>query len=245
MRHVSTNWAEVTGLGTVAVAAVAVGVAVLGEWRAGARVRSERQHAAKVLAAQQEHSDEQLRLEREAADSRLKSQQEHSDQQVREERRASQDSLQLAEAYTVRVSTGWQDGRIVDPHINANPEDVLQSMVIVVINRGRFTVTEVEARLFRVDNSQTAPAKTERIAEMPPTGDQTQWIDGPLKDLGNRTLAPWSGGLRFIGSATVDHRLAGAYPMVRWTDRWGQRWEHSKGRVRRTEERATTWTAWP
>jgi hypothetical protein len=52
MRHVSTNWAEVTGLGTMAVAAVAASVAVLGGWRADVRVRNERQHAAKVLAAQ-------------------------------------------------------------------------------------------------------------------------------------------------------------------------------------------------
>jgi uncharacterized membrane protein YcjF (UPF0283 family) len=62
MRRVSTNWDAVTGLGTVAVAVVAVAVAVLGEWRSSARIKSERRHAAKVLAAQQEHSDEQLRL---------------------------------------------------------------------------------------------------------------------------------------------------------------------------------------
>jgi len=117
---VSTNWAEVTGLGTVAVAAVAAAVAVLGEWRADARVRNERRHAAKVLAAQQEHSDEQLTLERAAADARLKAQQEHSDRQVREERQAARESMQLEEAYAVRVSTGWQDGRILDPHINAS-----------------------------------------------------------------------------------------------------------------------------
>lgn len=239
-----TNWGEVTGLGTIAVAVVAAAVAVLGEWRASARVKDERRHAAKVLAAQQEHSDEQLRLERETADARLKTQQEHSDRQVSEERQAAQAFLQLEEAYAVRISTGWQDGRITDPHINVEPDDVLQSMVVVVINRGRFTVTEVDARLFRLDNSQTSPAKTERIAETPPAADKSQWIDGPLKDLGNRTLAPWSGGLRFIGSATVDHRLYGAYPMVRWTDRWGQRWEHSKGRVRKIEEGASTWTAW-
>lgn len=245
MRHVSTNWEAVTGLGTVAVAVVAVGVAVLGEWRTSARVRSERRHAAKVLAAQQEHSNEQLRLERAAADARLKLQQEHSERQVREERQAAQESLQLEEAYAVRVSTGWQDGRITDPHINADPHDVLQSMVVVVINRSRLTVTDVDVRLFRGDNGQNSPTKTERIAEIPPAADQSQWIEGPLKDLGNRTLAPWSGGLRFIGSATVDYRLDGSYPMVRWTDRWGQRWEHSKGRVRKTDETTPTWTAWP
>ena len=245
MRHVSTSWDAVIGLGTVAVAVVAAAVAVLGEWRASARVRNERRHAAIVLGAQQEHSDEQLRLEREAADARLKSQQEHSDRQVREEHQSAQEALQLEEAYAVRVSTGWQDGLITDPHINAEPDDVLQSLVVVVINGGRFTVTDVDARLFRLDNSQTSPAKTERIAETPPVADQSQWIDGPLRDLGNRTLAPWSGGLRFIGSATVDHQLDGAYPLVRWTDRWGQRWEHSKGRVRETEESTQTWTAWP
>lgn len=88
---------ELTAWGTLAVAVVAVAVALFAEWRAGVRVTSEREHAAKVLederkaaderlTRQLEHTAQHLADERKAADERLQAQMAHSDQQLGEER---------------------------------------------------------------------------------------------------------------------------------------------------------------
>ncbi len=243
---------ELTAWGTLAVAAVAVAVALFAEWRAGVRVTSERKHAATVLdderkaaedrlTRQLEHSDQQLADERKLADARLQAQMAHSDQQLREERQQAQDALQLSEAYTIRVIVGQQDGRITDPKIATNPEDVLRSLVVVVINEGHFTVTDVAVGLYSSDGSMTEPALIERIADdkLP-----DRFIVGAPLYVSDRTLAPSASGLRFAGSARLDYQLTGAYPIVRWTDHWGQMWERSKGRVRKTSA-STMMTAWP
>ncbi len=287
---------ELTAWGTLAVATVAVAVALFAEWRAGVRVRSERKHAATVLAGERkvaddrltrqlehsdqqlaaerkaaderltrqlehsdqqladerkvaderltrqlEHSDQQLADERKVADDRLQAQTAHSDQQLREERQQAQDALQLSEAYTIRVIVGQQDGRITDPHINADPDDVLRSLAVVVVNEGRFAVTDVAVGLYNSDGSRTDPAIVERIADY---NLPDRAIEGAPRDVSDRTLAPAANGLRFAGNAQLARNLTGAYPVVRWTDHWDQMWERSKGRVRKTSA-STMMTAWP
>jgi hypothetical protein len=49
-----------TGIGTVAVAIVAVGVALYAEWRADQRVAAERKHSAQVLAEERKLADDRL-----------------------------------------------------------------------------------------------------------------------------------------------------------------------------------------
>lgn len=234
------------------MAIAAVAVAFFAEWRAGVRVASERDHAAKVLiderkaaderlTRQLEHSDKQLADERKVADERLQAQMAHSDKLLREERQQAQDALQLSEAYTIRVIVGLQDGRITDPHITADPDDVLRSLVVVVVNEGRFTVTDVAVGLYTSEGGRTDPARVERIADhnLPDMG-----IEGATRDVGDRTLTPGASGLRFAGNARLERYQIGAYPVVRWTDHWGQMFENSKGRVRKTSA-STPMTAWP
>jgi hypothetical protein len=220
---------ELTAWGTLAVAVVAVAIAFFAEWRASIRVISERDHAAKVLED-----------ERKAADERLNAQMAHSDRQLQEERQKTQDALQLSEAYAIRVIVGQQDGLITDPNINAGPDDVLRSLAVVVVNESHYTVTDVAVGLFSSNGSMTSPARVERMTDSLLQGA----LEGPPNDMGDRTLAPGASGLRFAGSARRQHDLRGTYPLVRWTDMWGQMWENSKGRVRKTSA-STVMRAWP
>jgi hypothetical protein len=45
-------------------------------------------------------------------------------------------------------------------------------------------------------------------------------------------------GMRFWSDDVAESKLNGPYPVVRWTDRWGQRWEHKKGVLRKIDEGA-------
>lgn len=59
------DWASImTAIGTVAVAAVAVGVALFAEWRADNRVAGERRHSAAQLQEERKRSAAQLAEER-------------------------------------------------------------------------------------------------------------------------------------------------------------------------------------
>jgi hypothetical protein len=55
------------------------------------------------------------------------------------------------------------------------------------------------------------------------------------------TLTPWDAGLRFEADAIDGRDLENPYPVVRWTDRWGTRWEHNRGEVRQVDE-SKAWT---
>ncbi len=49
-------------------------------------------------------------------------------------------------------------------------------------------------------------------------------------------LPPGIAGIRFIGNAMAAQDLHGLNPIVRWTDRWGTRWEHRNNEVRQVDE---------
>jgi len=42
-------------------------------------------------------------------------------------------------------------------------------------------------------------------------------------------LAPWDAVIRFESDEVHVQNLKSPYPLVRWTDRWGTRWEHRRG----------------
>jgi hypothetical protein len=49
-------------------------------------------------------------------------------------------------------------------------------------------------------------------------------------------LTPWDAGMRSEADEVGVQLLAGYYAVVRWTDRWGTRWEHRMGEVRRVRD---------
>jgi hypothetical protein len=244
-----------TAVGTVAVAVVAVAVALFAEWRGGIRVRSEREHSAKVLAAQQErhdketaeeraladqrltrqleHSAAQLAEERKAADDRLRAQLEHSDAQLREERKNAQDAEQLSEAWAVDL-IGAQVGP--EPGITSEPDQPIGRPVVIVINQSRYTITRVEARFSPEGQSTIGPSVTQPFADfdsLPHT--LARDLTGTIGDVYLGVLPPGR-AMRFLGATVLDRTLRTTYAMVRWTDRWNQRWEHKQGQVQRVDE---------
>jgi hypothetical protein len=55
-------------------------------------------------------------------------------------------------------------------------------------------------------------------------------------------LKPWDAGLRFESDPISTRQVPGAHPLVRWTDRWGTRWEYQPGQLKKIEEGAS-WSA--
>jgi hypothetical protein len=146
-----------------------------------------------------------------------------SNKQLRAERGEAQAAEQLAEAYAVQVAG---------------------DTTTLVVNHGKYTITDVDAWLTLAKGIRTFP-KRERVlglrdldAEL--TEGVTAQLDGTTPDAHSDILAPWDAGLRFVVQVTdidpaTHGTLAGAYPVVRWTDRWGNRWEHCLGRARKAE----------
>lgn len=49
-------------------------------------------------------------------------------------------------------------------------------------------------------------------------------------------LTPWDLGIRFEGDPMSSAQFPGAFPVVRWRDRWGTCWEHRRGEVRQIRD---------
>jgi hypothetical protein len=64
----------------------------------------------------------------------------------------------------------------------------------------------------------------------------------PAQDAYAGRLSSLDVGMRFWTDDIAVDRVEGWYPVVRWTDRWGQRWEHRLGEVRQVGE-SEPWTA--
>lgn len=137
---------------------------------------------------------------------------------LRLERAQAQDQERLAEAAAVQV---------------------IGAATTVVINHGRFPITDVTAKLRRSDGGLVKFDDLIRVVGAP---DDTR-LDVASALQFERTyrpdmLTPWDAGLRF--------RVAGgdpdSYPVVRWRDRWGQCWEHRPDSLRRIGD-ATDWQA--
>jgi hypothetical protein len=217
-----TDW--LTGVGTVAVAVVAVGAALYAERRADRRVVDERRHAATVLVE-----------ERKAADERLLRQMEHSDAQLRQERQQAQEAEQRAQAWAVEVLPG-----------KASDRQDASSISVLVGNLGIRTITRVEAK-FSPDGKQlVAPKRSERVR--PQSGPVTVTFNPVFVPPDGKFSAAYSGVLtpghhiRFWSSEIADEFLSVPYPVVRWSDWLGQRWEHKKGDVQPIDDN-TPWTS--
>ena len=115
------DWASImTAIGTVAVAAVAVGVALFAEWRADKWVAGERRHSAAQLQEERKHSAAQLAGER----------------------RIAQEREQLTEAYAVQVLMGERDTGEVADRTTGQPVP-LRRVAAIIINHGRYTITHI------------------------------------------------------------------------------------------------------
>ena len=221
------GWTDIlTAIGTVGAVIAAVGIALWTEWRSGRRIKAEQERSARQLAEERERTT--AALEEERAYSRA---------QFEEERTRDVRRQQIAEAYAVQVAFGERDPGTGPPDTQgrAAPSEVRQ-LAVMVVNRGSSTITRLEAQ-FCLGSSMISHARYHRE-----TGFQK--VPEPLRSgyyssreqavLG--VLTPFDAGIRFETDEIHIRNLSGPFPIVRWTDRWGTRWEHKRGVVRRIRE---------
>jgi hypothetical protein len=231
-----------TAIGTILVAIVAVGVALWSERRTDKRVAAEREESARQLAAERAHSAEQLAAEQAHAVAMLAQEQAFSREQVAEERSIALDREQLTEAAAIQVLDGVEHvplqgdpGGAIDPDRN--------KLAAIIVNHGRFAISSVDMRFYYEAAYGTAYLPAEQAQSTAGGWDfgtgMAGTTAGPPGSLLRLTrLTPWDRALRF-DSAVVDASLSfTAYAAVRWTDRWGNRWEHRQGDVRKIDEDA-------
>ncbi len=242
-----------TAIGTIAVAVAAVGIAIWSDWRTGKRIADEREAHEKEIAAERTladerlakqlaHSDAQLAEERAAADKRLREELEHSAAQLQEERQVAQDREQWAEAYLVEVTEARMEPEAWGSRITTGPDTPIECPAAIVINRGHYTITHLQAQICMNDGSMTSYGKTEHFTSwwhLPqPMIDR---VHGAVRDIYVSTLTPADLGMRFSSDAITVRNLVGSYPVIRWKDRWGTRWEHKQGVVRKITESEGGW----
>jgi hypothetical protein len=257
-------WNALTAIGTIAVAITAVGIAILGERRTDRRIRDERERSDRLIAAeharadrqlaeeraladkrladQLAHSDAQLAEERAAADARLKDELAHADAQLAEERQVAREREQWAEAYAVEVTAAQMSPEAWGSRITTQPGIPIACPAAIVVNRGHYAITEVYAQFCAGTGGLMPYGRTEHfsswwnLAGDIRGGSIMDGVTGAGRNLSPTTLTPADAGLRFSEDARTVRDLAGSYPIIRWRDRWGTRWESRQGVVRQVAE---------
>jgi len=139
-----------------------------------------------------------------------------SDRKLRRERREAQAAEQLAEAYAVQVIGG---------------------VTTFIVNHGKYTITEVSARLKLLSGELIVFHSRARFLSAQGLNDKllggiSLELEGNSASDYSDILAPWDAGVRFaVDPAKTAGSLPGSHPVARWTDRWGNRWQHELGRV--------------
>src|SRR4029077_15976569 len=98
-------------------------------------------------------------------------------------------------------------------------------LAVAVENRGRYTITRIEARI--------SPDGKSLVAAHPKEIPGSQEIPG--KELWAAylgVLTPWDSYIEFQTDDLPISGVTSFFPVVRWTDRWGTCWEHKRGEVR-------------
>jgi hypothetical protein len=243
------GWTDIlTAIGTVGAVVVAVGIALWTERRSGRRIkaehersdkvlREERELAAATLAGQREHAAAELTEQRLHERSAVEDEREHGRKQLEQERRLAREREQYAEAHAVQVAFGdtAPDGKVRDNMGDLKPVEV-RALAAIVVNRSSSTITRVEAQ-FCLGNSMISHHRYERVSGFQQVPDKLREGYRPSPErMMSGVLTPFDIGIRFETDEIHERHLAGPYPVVRWTDRWGARWEHKRGVVRPIRE---------
>jgi hypothetical protein len=224
---VPIDWNAVTGIGTVAVALSAVGIAVLSDWRSGVRLRTERKYSEKQLAKEREYSEKQLAKELA-----------RSDDKISEERRRAQEREQFAEASQVEVVLTFPRGALGSGDAESEQAPKLK---LIVRNHGNYAITKIRAWA-----GLSLPTEYEMYRFSQPRQEQrsdafnpnSQYID-PVPGAHPDWLPPWDVRLVFerdlLDPLKGKKEVLAGYPVVLWTDRWGDAWEHKRGELRQVD----------
>src|SRR5262249_19689507 len=159
--------------------------------------------------------------------------------QLEEERQIARDREQLAEAYAVQVTLAEraQPGRQVvlrdgPPSRSADPKPQVTHLAILVKNLGSSTITRVEA-VFCSGNSIVPHRGFKRMTSFANLPESLKVGYKAASEINlNDVLTPFDLGMHFESHEMTTDQALTQYPIVRWSDRWGTRWEHKLGVVR-------------
>jgi hypothetical protein len=155
----------------------------------------------------------------------------HAEARLKRERDRAREQEQLDGAYAVQVVLGTVSDRA------AGNGDV-KHLVAVVINHARYTITHVEAQ-FSDGQSMVAPCVSESMPSVPKLYGRFAAGWAPIQTSATQgVLTPRHTGMWFETDDVPVQYLSSPYPVVRWTDRWGTRWEHKRGDVRQIQDGA-------
>jgi hypothetical protein len=106
-----------------------------------------------------------------------------------------------------------------------------------VSNHGGYTITRLEAQFSYDGKSLTTHRKYKRESGFDDIDESLRkgWWESD-EEAAYGVLTPWDQGIRIESDAVHEQFLKNPYPLVRWTDRWGTRWEHRLGQVRRIRD---------
>jgi hypothetical protein len=154
--------------------------------------------------------------------------------QLAEDRRRAQEREQFAEAYAVLVLSAE---RTVRTELDAEGRaGAVKQLAVLIVNRSSYTITRVEAQ-FSTGTSLVTHRRVARLAGFAELPDDLRagWFASD-ELVTTDVLTPWNAGVRFETDEIHTQHLSGPYPIVRWTDRWGTRWEHKRGVVRQIRD---------
>ncbi len=109
----------------------------------------------------------------------------------------------------------------------------------MVVNRGSYTITRIEAQFSYDGKRLTPPAGYRRLSGF---GQVRPLLRKDWRPSSERAmygiLTPLDAGIRFESDEVDVRHLKSPYPLVRWMDRWGTRWEweHRLGEVRQIRD---------
>lgn len=214
------GWTDIMiAFGTVGAVIVAVGIALWTEWRSGTRLTDERKRSDRLPA--EERARAKAELEEERA---------YGKAQLDEERGLAREREQLVQAYAVRVQLARRGAGAASG--GAQP----RRLAALIRNKGDYTITGVDVRFSGLGGELLTPQDTARIPASPDAAKLRNGFEVSSEVLAQDVLAPWDEGIRFETGVVPPAALDGPYVIARWTDRWGTRWEHSRGRVRRIRD---------
>ena len=206
------DWASImTAIGTVALAAVTVGAIIA----TIVITKQDRQRGDRQLADAQIRHEREVAEERALGDKRLAGQMVHSDAQLaderansaaqlQEERQRSHAAEQRGEAFAVLVTPAKIPAELADPAERAETGEAEECPVAVVINNGRFTITNLDARFAR--NAALYQCQQMEYYSAYPALPQ-ELVSGLVADPAINMLPPGFAGVRFIGGGMASQEL--------------------------------------
>lgn len=238
---------EMTAIGTICLALVTLAAIIV----TVVITRQDRQNTVSDALAERNAADDrlnrqiavsatQLQSEREASDQRLQRQLDAAEAQAQAERDAACEREQLMGAYAVQVTPARMDPKNYGSQImTSDPKDPITCPCVFITNTGHYTITDVQAQFSPDGKSLVGYEDRVHIsswAMLPPKLVHSFGLSAPERNIRNDTLTPADMGLLFVSDAMAESKIFGCYPVVRWRDQWGQRWEHKLGVVRKITE---------